>query len=50
MSERENDGFVTLRLPDHLREKIEKLADLNDRSRSAEIRVAIEQYVEKASA
>jgi predicted transcriptional regulator len=43
------DGFVTLRISDELRVALEELARRNERSRSAEIRVALAAYVKAAA-
>lgn len=48
MSASEPRKFRSLKLPKTLDDKVARLADLNGRSVSAEIRIALETYVKAA--
>lgn len=45
MTEKPAKGFVTLRLEDAIRERLEELAREGERSLSAEIRLAIREHL-----
>ena len=47
--EGERDWRRTLELPAELREPLESLARVNERSTSAEIRIALRQHVKRAT-
>ena len=48
--EGDRDWRRTLELPAELREPLESLARVNERSTSAEIRIALRQHVKRAAA
>ena len=49
MSSRRRRGYLTVRISDELEAELRKLADTNERSKSAEARLAIRAWLAKES-